>query len=66
MGFKTGLVDYVSLEGSSAFDRALLLAEKISANAPLALRAAKLAISRASDLPLEPGKTRPLTYGSHI
>jgi len=50
-----GLVDYVSAEGSSAFDRALLLASEISANAPLALRAAKLAISRASDLPLEPG-----------
>lgn len=50
-----GLVDYVSLEGSSAFDRALLLAGQIAKNAPLALRAAKLAISRASDLPLEPG-----------
>jgi len=50
-----GLVDYVSPEGSSAFDRALLLAEKISDNAPLALRAAKLAISRALDLPLESG-----------
>ena len=59
---KTGLVDYVSPEGSSAFDRALLLAEKISDNAPLALRAAKLAISRALDLPLESGKTRLLIY----
>ena len=50
-----GLVDYVSDEGFSAFDRALQLAKKIAVNAPLALRAAKLAISRASELPLEPG-----------
>jgi len=50
-----GLVDYVSDEGSSASDRALQLAGEIAASAPLALRAAKLAISRASELPLEPG-----------
>lgn len=50
-----GLVDYVSEESSSAFDRALKLAAEIAASAPLAVRAAKLAISRASDLPLEPG-----------
>jgi len=50
-----GLVDYVSEEGFSAFDRALQLAGEIAASAPLALRAAKLAISRASELPLEPG-----------
>jgi methylglutaconyl-CoA hydratase len=50
-----GLVDYISAEGSSAFDRALQLAGEISAGAPLALRAAKLAISRASELSLETG-----------
>ncbi|KAI0320275.1 ClpP/crotonase-like domain-containing protein [Amylostereum chailletii] len=50
-----GLLDYVSDEGTSAVDRALALAEQISANAPLALRSAKLAISRAVELPLEPG-----------
>ncbi|KAF7985253.1 hypothetical protein HWV62_7922 [Athelia sp. TMB] len=50
-----GLLDYVSEERDTAYDRALSLAGQIAKNAPLALRAAKLAISRASDLPLEPG-----------
>ncbi|KAA1466747.1 ClpP/crotonase [Dentipellis sp. KUC8613] len=50
-----GLVDYVSDEGTSALDRALLLAKEISQNAPLALRSAKRAISRAPELALEPG-----------
>ncbi|KAI0284270.1 ClpP/crotonase-like domain-containing protein [Russula aff. rugulosa BPL654] len=51
-----GLVDYVSEEGTPAMDRALSLAEKIAANAPIALRSAKLAISRAQELSLESGK----------
>ncbi|KAH9179752.1 ClpP/crotonase [Lactarius sanguifluus] len=50
-----GLVDYVSKEGTPAMDRALSLANDIAANAPLALRSAKLAISRAPELSLEPG-----------
>jgi len=50
-----GLVDYVSEEGTPAIDRALSLAKEISENAPLALRSAKLAISRAPELSLEPG-----------
>ncbi|KAI0050186.1 ClpP/crotonase [Auriscalpium vulgare] len=50
-----GLVDYVSDEGATATDRALQLAQEISANAPLALRSAKQAISRALELSLEPG-----------
>ncbi|KAI0089117.1 ClpP/crotonase-like domain-containing protein [Irpex rosettiformis] len=50
-----GVVDYVSEEGQSAVDRALTLAEEISVNAPLALRAAKQAISRAPELALESG-----------
>ncbi|RDB22744.1 Methylglutaconyl-CoA hydratase, mitochondrial [Hypsizygus marmoreus] len=50
-----GLVDYVSSPDGSAFDRALNLAETISKNAPLALRAAKQAISRSEDLALETG-----------
>ncbi|TFL00550.1 ClpP/crotonase-like domain-containing protein [Pterulicium gracile] len=50
-----GLVDYVSDQGTTAFDRSLELAKRISVNAPLALRAAKQAISRASDLSLETG-----------
>jgi len=61
-----GLVDYVSDEGSSAFDRALQLAKKIAVNAPLALRAAKLAISRASELPLEPGLDFERTSYEHL
>jgi len=56
-------VDYVSAEGSSAFDRALQLAGEIAAGAPLALRAAKLAISRASELPLETGNKFLLSTG---
>ena len=68
-----GVVDYISDSGSTGFDRALQLAEKIASNgackwrlpqplshsqsaAPLALRAAKQAISRAVDLPLESGR----------
>lgn len=50
-----GLVDYVAEEGSTAFDRSLQLAKEISVNAPLALRAAKKAISRAPELSLESG-----------
>ncbi|KZT29268.1 ClpP/crotonase [Neolentinus lepideus HHB14362 ss-1] len=50
-----GLVDYVSDEGSSAFDRSLQLAQEIAVNAPLALKAAKQAISRAPELALESG-----------
>ncbi|TCD69855.1 hypothetical protein EIP91_005932 [Steccherinum ochraceum] len=50
-----GVVDYVSEPETSAVDRALVLAQEISVNAPLALRAAKQAISRAPELALEPG-----------
>ncbi|KAJ7498716.1 ClpP/crotonase-like domain-containing protein [Mycena latifolia] len=50
-----GLVDYVSDPGTTAFDRALKLAEMIARNAPLAVRAAKHVISRSEDLPLETG-----------
>ncbi|KAK0231017.1 ClpP/crotonase-like domain-containing protein [Armillaria fumosa] len=66
-----GLVDYVSSPESNAFERALTLAKAISSNgepsivsvawdvkyslAPLALRAAKQAISRSEDLSLETG-----------
>jgi methylglutaconyl-CoA hydratase len=50
-----GLVDYISEPGSTAFDKALSLAEMIARNAPLAVRAAKHVISRSEDLPLETG-----------
>ncbi|KAJ7228477.1 ClpP/crotonase-like domain-containing protein [Mycena pura] len=50
-----GLVDYISDPGSSAFDKALWLAEMMARNAPLAVRAAKHVISRSEDLPLETG-----------
>ena len=68
-----GLVDYVSDGDSTALDRALQLAKRMSVNgikinsfsckcrltpvfaAPLALRAAKMAISRSEDLSLETG-----------
>ncbi|KAF9028461.1 ClpP/crotonase [Hymenopellis radicata] len=50
-----GLVDYVSEARDTGFDRALSLAKAISANAPLALRAAKRAISFSEDLPLGKG-----------
>jgi len=48
-----GLVDHLSKGG--AFEHALALAREISAGAPLALRAAKMAISRASELAIESG-----------
>lgn len=50
-----GVVDYVSTAPSTGFDRALELARDIAKSAPLALRAAKQAVSRAVDLPLESG-----------
>ncbi|KAG6378757.1 ClpP/crotonase-like domain-containing protein [Boletus reticuloceps] len=50
-----GVVDYVSTPPSSAYDRALQLAQVIAKNAPLALRAAKQVLSRAGDLSLESG-----------
>ncbi|KAF8631599.1 hypothetical protein AX15_002347 [Amanita polypyramis BW_CC] len=53
--FEFGLVNYVSDPGTTSFHRALSLAESIARNAPLALRAAKQAISRSFDLALETG-----------
>ncbi|KAI6047486.1 ClpP/crotonase-like domain-containing protein [Pisolithus marmoratus] len=50
-----GVADYVSTAPSTGFDCALELARDIAKGAPLALRAAKQAISRAVDLPLESG-----------
>ncbi|KAJ6598854.1 ClpP/crotonase-like domain-containing protein [Mycena vulgaris] len=50
-----GLVDYVSDPGTTAFEKALTLAEMIARNAPLAVRAAKRVIFRSEDLPLETG-----------
>ncbi|KAF8504215.1 ClpP/crotonase-like domain-containing protein [Gautieria morchelliformis] len=50
-----GVVDYVADSSQTAFDRALELAWEMSSSAPLALRAAKLAISRAPELTLESG-----------
>jgi len=53
--YEWGLVDYVSEFGSTGFNRAVTLAESIARNAPLALRAAKQAVSRSVDLALETG-----------
>ncbi|KAF7798336.1 hypothetical protein EIP86_009557 [Pleurotus ostreatoroseus] len=50
-----GVVDYVSEPGTTAVDRALKLAEEIVTSAPLALQAAKQAISKAPELDLEHG-----------
>ncbi|KAI0637962.1 ClpP/crotonase [Trametes polyzona] len=52
---QAGVVDYVSDPDTTAFDKALQLAQQISANAPLALKAAKQAISRVPELGLESG-----------
>lgn len=48
-----GLVDYLADSSSTAYERALKLAEEMAHSAPLALRAAKIAISRSCELPLE-------------
>ncbi|KAK7452642.1 hypothetical protein VKT23_012041 [Stygiomarasmius scandens] len=48
-----GLVDYVASSSSTAFERALELAKEMSFSAPLALRAAKTAMSRSLDTPLD-------------
>ncbi|KAK0210401.1 ClpP/crotonase-like domain-containing protein [Desarmillaria ectypa] len=48
-----GLVDYLADSSSTAYERALKLAEEMAHGAPLALRAAKIAISRSCELPLE-------------
>jgi len=48
-----GVIDHVAPK--DAVERAMELAEEMSAGAPLALRAAKLAISRAADLGIESG-----------
>jgi len=50
-----GLVDYATHSPMSAFERAVQLAQEMSSSAPLAVRAAKLAISRAPELALESG-----------
>jgi len=50
-----GLVNYVSSPNVTAFEHALELATTIARNAPLALQAAKRAISRSEDLALEAG-----------
>lgn len=49
------MIDYVSEDGKTGLDRALQLAGEISVNGPLAVRAAKQAISRAMEFPLETG-----------
>ncbi|KAK1220715.1 hypothetical protein PQX77_016541 [Marasmius sp. AFHP31] len=48
-----GLVDYVASPESTAFQRALQLADEMAHSAPLALRAAKAAMSRSLDTPLD-------------
>ncbi|KAK7060236.1 hypothetical protein VNI00_001001 [Paramarasmius palmivorus] len=48
-----GLVDYVAAPGTTAFQRALELADEMALSAPLALRAAKAAVSRSLDCPLD-------------
>ncbi|KAL1746977.1 ClpP/crotonase-like domain-containing protein [Schizophyllum fasciatum] len=48
-----GLVDYVADHTQTAYERALLLATEIAKSAPLALRAAKAAISRSLEFPLD-------------
>ncbi|KAL9712998.1 hypothetical protein Ac2012v2_004239 [Leucoagaricus gongylophorus] len=53
--FDWGLVNYLSDPSTTAFDRALTLADSIARNAPLALRAAKSAVNRSKDLALETG-----------
>ncbi|PCH43671.1 ClpP/crotonase [Wolfiporia cocos MD-104 SS10] len=50
-----GVVDFIASPGDCAYTKALELAREISANAPLALRAAKLAISCALEMSLESG-----------
>ncbi|KAI5119515.1 hypothetical protein M0805_002451 [Coniferiporia weirii] len=50
-----GLVDYVSESGTSAVDRAAKLAKEIALSAPLALKAAKKAVSMAPELEFESG-----------
>ncbi|THH12216.1 hypothetical protein EW145_g136 [Phellinidium pouzarii] len=50
-----GLVDYVSKTGTTALDRAVELAKEMASKAPLALKAAKQAVSMAPDLELESG-----------
>ncbi|KIY48459.1 ClpP/crotonase [Fistulina hepatica ATCC 64428] len=50
---KIGLVDYISDPSSTAYERACMLADEMSSSAPLALRAAKAAISKSLELPLE-------------
>ncbi|KAG8931286.1 hypothetical protein FRC02_002960 [Tulasnella sp. 418] len=52
-----GVVDNVSGSNESAYEAALALAKEINQSAPLALRAAKLAISKAPELSLESGLT---------
>ncbi|KAI0650211.1 ClpP/crotonase [Trametes meyenii] len=50
-----GVVDYVSEPEQTAYDKALESAKQMSVNAPLALKAAKQAISRVPELGLESG-----------
>ena len=47
------MIDYVSDEGKTGLDRALQLPGDISGNGPLAVRAAKQAISRMTESPFE-------------
>ncbi|KAG8956726.1 hypothetical protein FRC04_000204 [Tulasnella sp. 424] len=50
-----GVVDVVSDPSSTAYEAALKLAKEINQSAPLALRAAKMAISKAPELDLDSG-----------
>jgi len=44
-----GLVDYIAAPSSTAYERALQLAQDISRSAPLALRAAKAAMNQGAE-----------------
>jgi len=55
-----GLVDYLAQGAQDARDMALKLAESIAANAPLAVRAAKLALRASQELSMKEGLAREL------
>ena len=63
---KVGLVNHVSKEGESVDSLALTLASEILPNAPLALRYAKLAISRGMEVALKDGLEYEKEYYAQI
>lgn len=60
------LAEEIAANGVFIVSRMTVMMFNLASQAPIALRSAKLAISRAQELPLESGKLFPLTLSQYV